>query len=242
MKSRIKSLTILMMLLVMCLSLTACKDKKQETYRDYVKSLIGINYLGATDDYIKATGASKEDAETLYNSNLELLANSIINYYGIVITDAPELKDSYIDLAKTIYSKVNYTVSKAYKDGGDYYVDVTVYPINIFGQTSDEVKTYISNFNSKVANGDYNDYELNAYETEFSNGLIDIIYNGCASMTYGDPVVLKVKIIKEKKEYYISDEDFLAIDNAIIAIGTNNVSTSTSTETDAAPASASDTY
>lgn len=242
MKSKIKSLTALIMLVVMCLSLTACKDKKQEKYRDYVKSLIGINYLGATDDYIKATGASKEDAETLYNSNLELLANSIIEYYGIVISDAPELKDDYIELAKTIYSKVNYTVSKAYKEGGDYYVDVTVYPINIFGQTSDEVKTYISDFNAKVANGDYNDFELNAYEKEFSTGLIDILYNGCASMTYGDPVVIKVKIIKEKKEYYISDEDFLAIDAAIIGIGTYTSPSTDSTATDATSASETDAY
>ena len=83
--------------------------------------------MGATEDYMKASGASQEEADNLYQANIEYLADNIITYYGITITDAPELKADYIELAKLIYSKCNYSVSKARKDGSVYLVDVIIY-------------------------------------------------------------------------------------------------------------------
>lgn len=217
MKYRIKKITSLLLCLVLVFSLTGCRDKKSEKrYRDYVKSLIAINYLGATDDYIKSTGANQEDADALYQANIELLADNILDYYGITISNTSTMRQGYIDLAKNIYSKVNYKVSNAYKDGTAYLVDVTVYPIDIFVQTADEVNAYINKFNEGVANGDYNDYTMEQYETEFSTGFLEIMNNACLNMTYGEETVVTVEIIIDDNVYYISDKDFLEIDAAII--------------------------
>jgi len=201
----------------MLFSLTACGTDVEKIYQSYIKSLIAINYMGATEDYINASGATQEEADNLYQANVEYLADNIITYYGITITDAPELREDYIELARLIYSKCNYTVSKARKDGSVYLVDVTIYPMDLFAQTSAEVSSYVEAFNQGVKNGTYNDYTLSQYETEFSDGMIDILTNGSLNMTYCEPVTITVEIIVDGDTYYISDRDFMRIDAAMIA-------------------------
>ena len=201
----------------MLFSLTACGKDMEKVYQSYIKSIIAINYLGSTEEYIRASGATQEEADNLYDANVEYLANNILTYYGINIADAPELKDDYMELARLIYSKCNYTVSKAYKDGSVYLVDVTIYPMDLFAQTSSEVSAYVESFNQGVADGVYNDYTLQQYETEFSKGMVEILTNGSLNMTYCEPVTITVEIVEEGDTYYISDRDFLRIDAAMIA-------------------------
>ncbi|MBO5509643.1 MAG: hypothetical protein J5962_04185 [Lachnospiraceae bacterium] len=218
MKIRFKQMLCLTLCLVLCFSITGCSNSKEKMYGDYVKSLIGINYLGANENYIKATGANQEDADALYEANAEMLANNIQAYYGVTITDAPELQSEYIELAKHIYSKVNYSIDKVYKGTDSYYVDVIIYPMDIFNQTAEDVSTYVDVFNVAVANGSYNEYTLSEYETIFSRGLIDILFEASLEMSYADPVTVTVQIIEENGTYRISDSDFLAIDKAIFNI------------------------
>lgn len=217
MKFKTNCLLPLFLSFIILFSLTGCSAKEESRYQDYVNSLIAINYLGAKEDYIAATGANQADADALYERNMEHLADNIISYYGITISDVSGAKQGYIDLAKNIYSKINYKVDKAKKNNGVYTVDVTIYPINIFSQTKEQVIAYVEHFNQEVANGTYNDYTLEQYETTFSDGLLSILNLGCLNMTYGDPVVITVTIIEDDNEYYISDEDFLALDAAMIS-------------------------
>lgn len=226
----IKKFSILVLCLALTLSLTGCKDKAVSKYQNYVKSLIALNYLGATDDYIKSTGANKEDAQALYDSNVNLLARNILTYYNITISDSPELDDKFLNLAKTIYSKVNYNVSKARKDGSVYLVDVTIYPIDLFNQAAPEVTKYVEKFNKGVSKGDYNDYTMDEYENEFASGMLDILTDASLNMTYTDPVTVTVEIIADGETYYISDRDFLRIDAAMFSTDVTSV---VSTETDA---------
>ena len=78
--------------------------------------------------------------------------------------------------------------------------------------------------------GTYNDYTLAEYETEFAQGLVDILKTGCESMTYADPQVVTVEIIEDGNKYYISDRDFMKIDAAMIS---SAIVAETATSTDA---------
>ena len=225
-----KRFGVLALCLIIVFSLTGCSSKWEKTYQNYVKSLIAINYLGATEDYVKATGANQADADALYEENMEHLADNILAYYDVTISDVSGAKQGYIDLAKNIYSKINYKVDKAVESDGVYTVDVTIYPINIFAQTNDAVIAYVNKFNQDVAAGVYNDYTMEQYETEFSNGLLAILNDACLNMTYADPVVITVTIVEDDDIYYISDEDFLAIDAAMISTA---IPTETASPTDA---------
>ncbi len=217
MKKTMRKYLALMMIICLCFSLTGCSDRRIKTYQSYVKSLIAINYLGETKSYIEASGATQEEADALYQGNVEFLADNIIAYYNVNITDAPEVRDQYVELAKHVYSKVNYKVSEAYKDGSVYLIDVTIYPIDLFAQTSSQVSSYIETFNDGVKNGDYNDYTLTEYETEFSTGLIEILNEGCINMTYCEPVTITVEIVEDGDTYYLKERDFLRIDAAMIS-------------------------
>lgn len=221
----IKKSIVLCLLFSLIFTMTGCGRNYEKIYQSYAKSLIAINYLGATKDFIDATGANQADADALYDSNIKLLANNIQAYYKATTVDAPKLQKEYENLARNIYSKVNYKVSKAYKGSNSYYVDVTIYPIDLFNQTAGEVSNYVEAFNLSVSNGDYNDKTFSEYETDFSTGLIEILNNGCMEMTYADPVKVTIEIIEDGDTFYISDNDFLAIDRAMInsSVQYNNI-------------------
>lgn len=232
MKSNIKKTSSFLLMLALIMSLSGCGNNAGKRYQNYVKSIISINYLGATDDYIKATGANKEDAKALYDSNIDVLTDSLLEYYGINLENNPELRELYEELAENIYSKVNYSVSEAYKDGDKYKVDVTIYPINLIKQTKEEIISYVEGFNKRVADGEFNDYTMEEYEAVFSTGMVDILNEGCLNMTYTGPVTITVTIIENGNTYYISDEDFLAIDAAMLAVSTP-IADEAATQTDA---------
>ncbi len=192
------------------------KDSVVTRYQQYVKSLIALNYLGATNDYIAATGASEDEANAIYNGNVSYLTDNIIAFYSLQIDNAPEVRTLYEELAKKMYSKVNYSVSPAYKYGSVYLVDVTIYPIDLFSQSAPKVREYINKFNENVTAGKYNDYELSQYETEFATGLEEILSAECDNMTYAEPVTLTVEIIEDGDKFYLRDRDFLNIDATMI--------------------------
>ena len=217
---KIKKTISYFLCVLLLLGLTGCGINYEKRYQRYVKSLIAINYLGATKDYMDATGANEADANALYQSNVEMLAKNIQTYYGINIDNAPKMQDKFIELAKNIYSKVNYSVSKAYSGTDSYYVDVTINPINLFSQAYADVCAYVDKFNSDVQNGVYNEYTLEQYETEFAQGLIDILNDACLEMTYAEPVVITAQIITEDDIFYLVEKDFLEIDKAMIKADT----------------------
>ena len=204
---------LLWLLVAAALTLSACgSDKYAKRYQNYVNSLIALNYLGVTDEDVKTAGTTDSDANAVYNDNIEFLANNIISYYNVMIDNAPEMKQGFVDLAAKIYGKVNYSVSKAYPYGSVYLVDVTIHPIDLFSQSSAEVAAYVYGFNEAVANGKYDDYELAAYEKEFASGLLNILNEAAETMTYADPVTLTVEIVETEDGYSIRERDLMDID------------------------------
>lgn len=231
MKFKIKKYIALSLALISTLLLCSCGKKDKNTaYKDYVKSLIGINYLGATDDYIESTGCNKEDAIALYNTNINVLTDSILSYYGVTLPEGSELREEYFELAKKIYSKVDYSVSKPYTSDDTTKLDVEIKPINIFEQTKAEVILYIDSFNVRVANGEFNEYTVDMYNEVFAKGLLTVLNNCCENIEYAAPTKVTVTIIENGDTFYISDADFLAIDAAILAVSATAPVTATDSD------------
>ena len=178
--NRIKKYICLILCLGLLISLTGC-GSNASNYQAYVKSLITSNYLGVTNEYVKLTGANEEDAEAVYLQNVTRLADNLSAYYGLDISGDPELAPAMVNLAKQIYGKAKFDVGKAYKENNIYYVDVTIYPIDIINQTNPEIVEYVQKFNTAVENGDYNDYTKEEYEYEFASGIIGILAGAVAS-------------------------------------------------------------
>lgn len=225
MKSLLKKLTIILMACVMTVSLAGCSlfDSKAKVYSRYIISLLDINYKNVSKDYMTLTGVSQKDAEAVYVANMDYQAHNLMNYYGVKEVDDGTILSEFYYLAQSIFSNAKYEVTdvKHDKDSDTYTLELTVYPLDTLETTYDQVVSYIENFNARVDEGDYNNTTEVDYETEFAEGIIEILKSTVDNPGYMDPVVLDIPIQPSDDYYYISDEDFLNIDKVMLYIREN---------------------
>ena len=223
MKSTIKKLTTLSMVFILVFSLCGCSlfDSRAKVYSRYAISLLDINYKNISKDYMTLTGVSQKDAEAVYVDNMDYQAHNLMNYYGV-----KEVDDGTI-------------LSEFYS----YTLELTVYPLDTLETSYDDVVAYIEDFNRKVDDGNYNNTTEVEYETEFAEGIIDILKKTAEKPGYMDPVVLEIPIQPSDDYYYITDDDFLKIDQNILYIRENpsTETTNNSSETTDSSTEASDT-
>ncbi len=219
MKHTLKRFTVCLLLFTLVLQLTACSlfESKNKKYAAYVTSLLDANYKGSFETFIEMTESDQAAVETAYNEGIEHLANSLIAYYGIELVDDGTLKQKFIELTKKIYSATKYEVKPAVKSGDNYTVEVLIYPIDILEKTYSEVIGYIETFNKKKEAGDFDEYEIEQYETEFAEGVWDILNKAADNMGYKDYTSTIISILTTEDTYYISDEDFTKLDSLLIA-------------------------
>lgn len=225
MKSLLKKLTIILMACVMTVSLAGCSlfDSKAKVYSRYIISLLDINYKNVSKDYMTLTGVSQKDAEAVYVANMDYQAHNLMNYYGVKEVDDGTILSEFYYLAQSIFSNAKYEVTdvKHDKDSDTYTLELTVYPLDTLETTYDQVVSYIESFNARVDEGDYNNTTEVDYETEFAEGIIEILKSTVDNPGYMDPVVLDIPIQPSDDYYYISDEDFLNIDKVMLYIREN---------------------
>lgn len=225
MKSVLKKTTIFSMICIMMLSLAGCSlfDSKSKVYSRYVISLLDINYKNVSKDYMTLTGVSQKDAEAVYIANMDYQAHNLMNYYGVKEVDDGTILSEFYYLAQSIFSNAKYEVTdvKKDKDSESYTLELTVYPLDTLETTYDQVVKYIEGFNARVDEGDYNNTTEVDYETEFAEGIINILKSTTDNAGYMDPVVLEIPIQPSDDYYYITDEDFLKIDQNILYIREN---------------------
>ena len=225
MKSVLKKITIACMICTMMLSLVGCSlfDSKAKVYSRYIVSLLDINYKNVSKDYVTLTGVSQSDAEAVYIANMDYQAHNLMNYYGVKEVDDGTILSEFYYLAQAIFSNAKYEVTDVIVDEetDSYTLELTVYPLDTLETTYDDVVAYIESFNARVDEGDYNDTTEVEYETEFAEGIIEILKGTVENPGYMDPVVLEIPIQPSNDYYYITDADFLEIDKNILYIREN---------------------
>lgn len=225
MKSAFKKFTVMLMTCVMIFSLTGCAlfDSRAKVYSRYIISLLDINYKNISKDYSTLTGVSQSDAEAVYVANMDYQAHNLMNYYGVKEVDDGTILSEFYYLAQSIFSNAKYEVTdvKQNKDTDSYTLELTVYPLNTLETTYDQVVSYIESFNARVDEGDFNNTTEVDYETEFAEGIIQLLKSTVNNPGYMDPVVLEIPIQPSDDYYYITDEDFLKIDKAMLYIREN---------------------
>lgn len=225
MKSVLKKTMIACMICTMMLSLVGCSlfDSKSKVYSRYIVSLLDINYKNVSKDYMTLTGVSQSDAEAVYVANMDYQAHNLMNYYGVKEVDDGTILSEFYYLAQSIFSNAKYEVTDVIvdEDTDSYTLELTVYPLDTLEATHDQVVAYIENFNARVDEGDYNDTTEVEYETEFAEGIIEILKSTVDNPGYMDPVVLEIPIQPSNDYYYIEDADFLEIDKNILYIREN---------------------
>ncbi len=235
MKSTIKKTITLSMIFILAFSLCGCSlfDSRAKVYSRYAISLLDINYKNVSKDYMTLTGVSQKDAEAVYVDNMDYQAHNLMNYYGVKEVDDGTILSEFYYLAQSIFANAKYEVTDVKKDkeNDSYTLELTVYPLDTLESSYDEVVKYIEDFNTRVDDGNYNNTTEVEYETEFAEGIIDILKAHTSDPGYMDPVVLEIPIQPSDDYYYITDDDFLKIDQNILYIRENPTASDTDAET-----------
>lgn len=230
MKQRRNYITVGLLIFVCLLSLTGCGQKKKTAYQNYVKNLLDVNYKGDYANYVKENKGNETDALAMYQECRSNLSNQLITHYNLNTNQSVDVNETFSDVAASIYQAAKYDVSESYKENGDYYVDVTIYPLDILSQSYDEILSYIEAFNKDVDAGVYNDVTKEVYNEKFASGIASILSANAENPEYKDAVVVKALITDDGEYYSISADSLKEIDKAIIATETE-ASDNTSEET-----------
>lgn len=203
---------------VMMLSLLGGCAKKFDA-AGYTKAVLDLTYKDKTEQYLKLTKSTKEQADKVYSDNLDGVMNQFLS-----LKLSKEMMDNYRQFFKDLIKEVKYTVGEAKQDKkGNYTVDVTVEPILLFDNTYDEFKKQSADYAQKVSADAANGAAMPS-QNEIESHIFDIYYKILRSgldkgLEYGTPEVVTVHVNKTKGNIYeIPQKDLVNLDSKTISL------------------------
>ena len=213
MKTLKKALVTGLVAVMMVVNLAGCGKFDAAAY---VESCLDLLTKGETEQYMKMTGRSKEQAESDYESNIDAMMTEMDQFN---LSD--ELSNSYRQLFKDVYAKAKYTVKDAEKmdDKDGYYATVEIEQMTgLFNGIQEELMTEFTEW--------ANSFDADTYPTEdemyeqMYQMMYDLMSARLDSITYNDPQEVVVEVIGEDNVYSISDGSMTELDEALLDVAT----------------------
>ena len=201
----------LAMVVVMSLTMLAGCGMKPDDAKAYVQATLDAGYKADFDEYAKITDSTKEDAQKLFDNNIDTVTNSL-GFGALGATE--ETTEKYRELLKEIFAKAKYTVGDVKEKDGGFEVVVNAEPMQIFSGVQDERVTKLQ---EKVAkSGQPKEEEINQLAIDM---LYDLLTEKLASVTYGEPQSVTVHVTKDSNNVWnITESDLQAVDAALFTI------------------------
>lgn len=222
----------------MVASLTACdsvgsgtqKDTMKEDSQTYVQGLLDKMYLGKYNkEYLDLIDLTETEAEEDYLDRLYGEVDYFCYVFGIEYQD-DELNDQIAEMYKQIYAKAKYTVDPATKlESGNYAVEVTVQPMDIMLQITEDDAAMIDEAAFADAFGDLDEEGINAmdddayeeaylaYDAAHGQGMLDALKSHLGEVGYGDEKSMIFQLAKDSDGYYsLVEGDIQNFDNYVI--------------------------
>ena len=213
MKTLKKALVTGLVAVMMVVNLAGCGKFDAAAY---VESCLDLLTKGETEQYMKMTGRSKEQAESDYESNIDAMMTEMDQFN---LSD--ELSNSYRQLFKDVYAKAKYTVKDAEKmdDKDGYYVTVEIEQMTgLFNGIQEELMTELTEWANSFDEDTY-PTEDEMYEQMYQM-MYDLMSARLDSITYNDPQEVVVEVIGEDNVYSISDGSMTELDEALLDVAT----------------------
>lgn len=184
---------------------------------EYVQAVLDTSYKNETDQYVEITGMSQEEAEKIFEDNLD------ITMAGFESSEMPEeMLPKYRELFGEIAGKVSYTIGKPEKKENEtYVVPVIVKPITLFTDTYETFQTRAQEYAQEVTDSVMNGGEMPADE-EMQSQIYQIYYDVLkervdSGMLYGGARNTTLQVTKEgNREFMIDQEDMDKLDSMLI--------------------------
>ncbi len=191
----------------------------KDAYKEYVIGIMDANYLGQYDSYMEVTGASLEEAQKIYEANVQ--------EYALEMADALSIKqdvvsvslvERLIEVAKTIYGQTKYEAVDVLRDGDTYTVTVEIQPVLFFGTLETPFQSAVDDFNNRAKNGEFDNLSDVEYEEAYGEAVVSALEKSVSQMTIGSKISVDVVLDydKESDVYVISDELMESLDDKVV--------------------------
>lgn len=184
---------------------------------EYVKAVLDVSYKNETGLYVEITGVSQEEAEQVFEDNLD------VTMKGFESSDMPQdLEPEYRELIGTIAKKTSYMVKTPVRqEDGTYEVTVTVKPITLFTDTYADFQVQAEDYASQITDSVMQGAEMPT-EEEMQNHIYQIYYDVLkekvdSGMLYGSAQDVTLHVTKKSSRVFaIDDEDMDHLDGILI--------------------------
>lgn len=184
---------------------------------EYVQAVLDTSYKNETDQYVEITGISQEEAEKIFEDNLDA---TIVGFESSAMPE--EMLPKYRELFGELARKVSYTIGEPEKqEDGTYTVPVIVKPITLFTDTYETFQTRAQEYAQEVTDSVMNGGEMPADE-EMQSQIYQIYYDVLkervdSGMLYGGARNATLRVTKEgSREFTIDQEDMDKLDSMLI--------------------------
>lgn len=180
----------------------------------YVKSVLDASFKGEFAQYIEMTNSTEEEATAMYNDNIDTVA---ADFESVGISE--ELQGKYREFFVKMLKEAKYTVGEAKEaDDGTFTVDVQIEQVIIFdgliNELNERVLAYQEELKEEILNGGTAPSQEEIVEYVYTE-LYDLLNERITNPTYGDTQTVTVRVLLDDDTYYIPDEDFSGIENAL---------------------------
>lgn len=184
----------------------------------YTKSVLDVCYKNETEQYMKLTNSTKEEAEAVFSDNMDQLMEGFAE-----LNLSEELQANYKVFFEDLAKNVKYTVGEAVEDKqGNFTVDVSVEPITNLQDTYEEFITKTQEYTEQVTQEIINGGETPT-DDEMQNKVFEIYYDILrasidAGINYGEAQTVTMHVNKGSGNVYeIPEADLTALDELTIA-------------------------
>lgn len=212
MKTMLKRNVSLVLVSLMILGMLVGCGMKPDNAKAYVQATLDAGYKANFDEYTKITDSTKEEAQKLFDDNIDKVTNSL-GFDALGATE--ETMDKYGELLKEIFAKVKYTVGDAKETDGGFEVEVTAEPMEIFTGMQDELiaklQDEVTKSGKEITEDDVNQLAIDMVHEMLSEKLEEV--------TYGEPQTITVHVTKNSDGVWnITESDLQAVDKALFKI------------------------
>lgn len=190
--------------------LSGCGGMSAEDAQSYAQSVLDASYKGEFDKYIEWTESTEEEAQDLYEGNIDITMEEA-GFGDLGLSE--ELTESYRQLFLDMIGLAKYDVGEAKEAEDDAYtIDVTIEPFIAFEGIQEEVTTA---FTEELYSMEEIPSEEEINQMVFQK-MYDLMAERIAAPVYGDPVTVTITVLPDADGvYYISEEDMTALDDAL---------------------------
>ncbi len=205
---------------VLGMSLTGC-GKLGQNYTDYIKGVMDLRYKDDPAKYVELTYSNELEAREIYDIQLEYMTETVCTYNGVEMDYvSDDLLAEYEAIAETLLSKTSYNVLPATYSNGTFQVTIEIQPLDFWEITEEEMQDYCDTMYNVEKKLVRTDAELEALETKYAEGTLEILQSHVSEVGYLDTVTKTVTIVEDADGTYgLSDQDWYDIDDLVLGLG-----------------------